>query len=96
MPFKRNFGQKYSENLMQCALIENMTRHSEILDARYFRRAYCDTNHYLVVEKVREPLSVSKRAAQSFDVQRFSLKKQSQVEVGNSTKLTSLTGLKLW
>jgi len=72
-----------------------MIGHSEILDVRYFRRAHCDTDHYLVVEKVREPLSVSKRAAHNFDVQRFNLEKQSQVEVGNSIKLTSLTGLEL-
>ena len=42
---------------------------------------------------MRKRLSVSKRAEQNFDVQRFSLKKQSQVEVGNRTKLKSPTGL---
>ena len=70
-----------------------MIRHSEILDVRYFRRAHCDIDHYLVVEKARERLSVSKRAAQNFDVQRFSFKKQNQVEFGNRTKLKSPTGL---
>jgi len=45
--------------------------HSSILDVRSFRRADCDTVHYLVVAKVRERLAVSKQAAQKFDVERF-------------------------
>jgi hypothetical protein len=35
-------------------------RHSSILDARSFRGADCDTDHYLVVAKVRQRLAVSK------------------------------------
>jgi hypothetical protein len=35
-------------------------RHSNILYIRYFRSADCDTDHYLVVAKVREKLAVSK------------------------------------
>jgi hypothetical protein len=35
-------------------------RHSSILDVRLFRAADCDTDHYLVVAKVRERLSVNK------------------------------------
>jgi hypothetical protein len=34
--------------------------HSIIFDVRSFRGADCDTDHYLVVTKVRERLSVSK------------------------------------
>jgi len=45
--------------------------HSGILDAQSFRGADCDTDHYLVVAKVREGLAVSKQAAQKFDGERL-------------------------
>jgi hypothetical protein len=46
-----------------------------------FRGADCDTDHYLVVAKVRERLAVSKQVAQKFYVERFNLKKLSELEV---------------
>ena len=35
--------------------------HSSVLDVRSFRGAYCDTEHYLVIAKVRERLAVDKQ-----------------------------------
>jgi hypothetical protein len=40
-----------------------------------------DTDHYLVVAKLRHRLSLGKWAAQKFDVKRFSLKKLTKVEL---------------
>jgi hypothetical protein len=34
--------------------------HSNVADVQHFRGADCDTDHYLVVAKVREALAVSK------------------------------------
>jgi hypothetical protein len=55
--------------------------HSSILKVRSFRGVDCDTDHYLVVAKVRERLAVSKQAAQKLDEERFNLKKLSELEV---------------
>jgi len=46
-----------------------------------FRGAECDTDHYLVIEKVRERLAVGKQVAQRFDKQRFNLRKLNELEV---------------
>jgi hypothetical protein len=56
-------------------------RHSNILDVRTFREADCDTDHYLVVAKLRERILVSKRARQKFYLKRFDLKKIDNIEV---------------
>jgi hypothetical protein len=56
-------------------------QHSNILEVCYFRGADCDTDHNLVVTKLREIIPVSKQARQNFDLERFDLKKLDDVEV---------------
>jgi hypothetical protein len=43
--------------------------------------ADCDTDHYLVVSKVKERLATSKQAAQKCDVEEFKLRKLIELEV---------------
>jgi hypothetical protein len=55
--------------------------HFFILDVRSLRGADCDTDHYLVVAKVRERLAVSKQAARKSDGVRFNVSKLNELEV---------------
>jgi len=73
-------------------ILIDRTWHSSILDVRKFRGAACDTNHYLVVAKVREKLEVSKQAAQKFDGERFNLRKLNELKV---IRLRLPTGLQV-
>ena len=56
------FPDGKTNNQIDHILIERRW-HSSILDVRSFRGADCDTDHYLVVSKVRERLAISKKAA---------------------------------
>ena len=55
--------------------------HSSTLDVRSFRGTDCDTEHYLVISKVREKLAASKHSAQKFDGESFNLSTLSELEV---------------
>jgi hypothetical protein len=72
-------------------ILVDRRRHSNVLDVRTFKSAGCDSDHYLVVAKVRERLAVNKQGSQRFDMERFNLNKlndgesneQFRVEVSN-------------
>jgi hypothetical protein len=53
-------------------------RHSNVLDVRSFRAAYCDTVHYLA--KIMERVAVYKQRSRRFYIERFNLKKLNEIE----------------
>jgi hypothetical protein len=54
--------------------------HSIVLDVRSLRAADCDNGHYLVVAKVKKILEVNKQTSHIFHMEKFNLKKLTEVE----------------
>ncbi|PNF31391.1 hypothetical protein B7P43_G04056, partial [Cryptotermes secundus] len=65
------------------SILLDRRQHSSIPDARSVRAADCDTDHYLVVAKVRERLAVSKQTTHRVHMERFNIK-QYRVKISNS------------
>jgi len=61
-----------------------------ILNVRSFQGADRDTDHYLVVVKVKERLAVSKQTEEKFDVERFNLRKLSELQVRKQYQIKTL------
>jgi len=55
--------------------------------SRQNKGADCDTDHYLVVAKLRGRISLSKRVRQNFYLERFELRKLDDVEVKEAYQL---------
>jgi hypothetical protein len=62
-------------------VLRDKRRHSNILDVQPFKGIDCDTGHDLILAKLRERISISKRVRQNFDVEKFVLKTLDDVEV---------------
>jgi hypothetical protein len=58
-------------------ILVDRRRHLNILDVQSYRTADCDTDHSLVVAKVR---AVNKQRSHRFHMERFNLKKLNEVE----------------
>jgi hypothetical protein len=58
-------------------------RHSNVLDVQSFRVADCDTDHYLVVAKVRERLAVNKQRSTALE------NVDAEVEINSAWEITT-------
>jgi hypothetical protein len=68
-----------TDNQIDHVLIERLG-HSSVLDVQSFRAADCDTDHCLLVAKVRDRRAVNKQGSQRFHMKRFNLKELNAVE----------------
>ena len=71
-------------------------QHSSIWYVRSIRGTDFDSDHYLVVAKVRERFAVCKQEAQKFDVERFNLRKLNELEVRKQYQDEITNKLQLW
>ena len=64
-----------THNQIDHILIDKRRQSSRpIIDIRSFRGTDCDSDHYLVIGKLRERLSVVKRVDQIVDIDRFDVR----------------------
>jgi hypothetical protein len=75
-----NFTSPRWENPQSDWQYSERGRHSSVLDVRSFRAADCDSDHYLVVAKVKERLTVNKQRSHRLQMEMFNLKKLNEVE----------------
>jgi len=76
-------------------LLIDKRRHWFLFDVRYFRGANCDTGLYLMIAKVRERLSVSKRTAQSLILRDLFSKRYMTPKSSRKIKFKSQIGFEL-
>jgi hypothetical protein len=73
------FPDRKTHDQIQYILIERRRQLSAI-HVLSFRAADCDTDHYLVVAKVKERLAVNKQRSHRFHMERFNLEKLNDVQ----------------
>jgi hypothetical protein len=64
--YNKTSSEGKTHNQIDHILIDRRRHSKRVLDVQSFRGTDCDTDHYLVVAKVRERLSVNKKASQIF------------------------------
>jgi hypothetical protein len=71
---------KHSSPFTLIAILIDRRRYSDVLDVLSFRGAECNTNHRLMMGKVRERLAVNKHTTHRFHMESFNLKNLNEVE----------------
>jgi hypothetical protein len=61
-------------------ILVDRRRHSNVHDVPSYRAADRDSDHYLVVENVKERLAINKQNSHRFHIERINLKKLNEVE----------------
>jgi hypothetical protein len=61
-------------------ILVDRRRHSNVPDVQSFRAADCDTDHFLLVAKVKDKLAGNKQKSHRFGMGRFNLKNLNNVE----------------
>jgi endonuclease/exonuclease/phosphatase family metal-dependent hydrolase len=69
LPHRSIYKDGKTHNQTDHVLIGRRRWHSSILHVRSFRGAECDSDHYLVVAKVRERLAVSEQMVKKMDME---------------------------